>query len=91
VVVDVAQQQAVGRLVHDEPDIAAHAHRPEVSIARLVELVKAHARAGRVHLQVERRRLGGLLLVAGQAREAGGEGVGDAEVHGRAPSLWITG
>ena len=36
---------------------------------------------GRVQLQVEGRRLDGLLLLAGQAGEAVGEGVGDAEVH----------
>ena len=36
---------------------------------------------GRIELQVERRRLDGLLLVAGQPGEAVGEGVGDAEIH----------
>ena len=44
-----------------------------------------HARACRVKLQVERSCLDGLLLVAGQPREAVGKGVGDAEVYVSAP------
>ncbi len=35
----------------------------------------------RIHLQVEDRDLGSLLLVAGQFGETVGESVGDAEVH----------
>ena len=81
VVIDVAEQKAGGRLVNDQPDVAAHPHRPEVLVLCLVELVEAHAGIGRVELQVERRRLDGLLLVAGQSGEAVGEGVGDAEFH----------
>ena len=42
---------------------------------------------GRVELQVEGRRLDGLLLVAGQAGEAVGEGVGDEEVHDMSGSI----
>ena len=56
-------------------------HRPEILVLRLVELVEAHARIGRVELQVEGRRLDGLLLVAGQSGEAVGEGIGDAKFH----------
>ncbi len=41
------------------------------------------SRAGGIELQIERRGLGGLLLVAGEPGEAVSEGVGDAE-HGRA-------
>ena len=81
VMIDVAEQQAASRLVDDQPDVAADPHRPEVLVLRLVELVEAHAGIGRVELQVEGRRLDGLLLVAGQAGEAVGEGVGDAEFH----------
>jgi hypothetical protein len=41
---------------------------------RAVEPMEPHAGAGRVRLPVERRRLDGLLLLlAGQAGEAGGE------------------
>lgn len=80
VMIDVAQQKAVRAHVHDQPDVAAHAHRPEVLVARLVQLVKAHARVGRVQLQIEGGRLDGLLLVAGEPGEARGEGVGDAKV-----------
>ena len=37
--------------------------------------------------KIERRRLDGLLLVAGQAGEAVGEGVGDAEFHIAIPRI----
>ena len=67
--------------MNDQPDVAVHPHRPEVLVLRLVELVEAHAGIGRVELQVERRRLDGLLLVAGQSGEAVGESVGDAKFH----------
>ena len=43
--------------------------------------MELHPRVGRVHLQIERRRLGGLLLLAGELGEAVSERVGDAEVH----------
>jgi hypothetical protein len=65
----------------DEPDVAADANRPEVPVPRLVEPMELHARVRRIHLQVERRRLDGLLLVARQPREAVGERVSDAKVH----------
>ena len=85
VVIDVAEQEARLAPVNDQPDVAADPHRPEVLVLRLVELVEAHAGIGRVELQVEGRRLDGLLLVAGQAGEAVGEGVGDAEFHDITP------
>jgi hypothetical protein len=68
--------------VDDQADIAADPDRPEVLVPRRVQLVKTEARAGRVQLQVKRRGLDGLLLVAGQAGQTVGKGVGDAEVHG---------
>ena len=49
--------------------------------------LEIHAGAGGIQLQIERRRLDELLLVAGQAREAVREGVGDAEFHQRNLSL----
>jgi len=42
--------------------------------------MKLHAWMGRIHLQVERRGLNGLLFLVGQPCQAGGEGV-EAEVH----------
>ena len=83
VMTDVAEQQARIALVNDQPDVAVNPHRPEVLVLRLVELVEAHSGIGGIELQVERRRLDGLLLVAGQSSEAVGEGVGDAEFHAR--------
>ena len=43
--------------------------------------MEPHAGTGRAHLQIERRRLGGPLLLAGELGEAVGEGIGDAEFH----------
>ncbi len=88
VVIDVAEQQAGVGPVNDEPDVAAHAHRPEAPVPRLVELVKAQPRTRRIYLQIERRRLHALLLVAGEPREAVCECVGDSEVHRRC-ALWL--
>jgi hypothetical protein len=80
--VHVAEQQAVRRPVHDQPKVAADPHRPEPPVLRLSELVEAHPGAGRIELQVEDGGLDGLLLIAGEARQAVGERVGDAELHG---------
>ena len=44
--------------------------------------MKLQPRLRRVHLQIHRSDLRGLLLVAGQLRKAVGESVGDAEFHG---------
>ena len=73
-------QQAVGGLVNDQPDVSTDAHRPEVPVPRLVELVKLHPRVGGVELEIERRRLDRLLLIAGQPCEAVVEGIGDAKL-----------
>lgn len=81
VVIDIAEQQTASGLVDDQTNVTADTHRPEVRVFGSVELVEAHAVASRVNLQVERGGLGGLLLVARQARQAGGEGVSDAEFH----------
>ena len=40
VMVDVAEQQGIAGFVHDDADIATHAHRPEVLVAGLVEPVE---------------------------------------------------
>ena len=81
VVVDVTQQEARVGLVHDDPDVAAHAHRPEVFVFRPVELVELEPRMSRVHLQVEGRGLHGLLIVVGQLVQAARERVRDPEFH----------
>ena len=81
VVVHVAQKQARVRPVDDETDVAADPDRPEVLVLRLVKLVKLHPRIRRIHLEVECRRLDGLLFVASEATERVSEGVGDTEVQ----------
>ncbi|KFB73003.1 MAG: hypothetical protein AW09_001778 [Candidatus Accumulibacter phosphatis] len=80
-VVDVAEQEARIALVHDQANVAADTHRPEIPVPRPVQPVQAHAGVGRVELQVEGRGLDRSLLVAAQARQAIGEGVGNAEFH----------
>ena len=81
VMIDVAEQEAGSGPVDDEPDVATDPRGPEVLVLRPVDLVQLQARMRRVHLQVERRGLDRLLLVAGQPDEAVGEGVGDTELH----------
>lgn len=65
VVIDVTQQQIVGAAMHDQTDIAIDAQRAEIRIARRIQLVELHTRMGRIKLQIERRGLNGLLLIAG--------------------------
>ena len=65
----------------NQPDVIADPHRPEILVLRLVQLMELHPRIRRVHLEVERRRLDRLLFLACKAREAVGEGIGDAEFH----------
>ena len=79
VVTDVAEQQAGVGAVHDQPDVGVHPDRPEALVLRLVQPVKAQTRGRRVHLKIERGRLHGLLLVAGESGEAVGERIGDQE------------
>lgn len=89
VMIDIAEQQTRIALVHDQSNVTADTHRPEVPVPHLVDAVKTHPRAGRVQLQIERGGLDGLLLLAGQARQAIGEGVGDAEFHGNGYRLKV--
>src|SRR5690554_5538325 len=79
--VDIAEQQAAGRLVNDQANVAADTYRPEVRVLGTLELVKAHAATGRIHLQVKGGGLGSFLFVAGKPGEAGSESVGNPEVH----------
>jgi hypothetical protein len=65
----------------DQSDITTNADGPEVQVPCGTQLVKLHARARWIQLQIERRRLDGLLFIASQPREAVGESVCDAELH----------
>ena len=65
VMIDVAEQQAARRLVHDQADIGADAHRPEILVLGFLDLVELHPRVDRIELQVEGSRFGGLLLFTG--------------------------
>ena len=80
-VIDVTEKEACFALVNDQPDVAANTHGPEILVLRLGELVEAHARVGWIYLEVGGRGLDGFLLFPGQASEAVGEGVGDAQFH----------
>jgi hypothetical protein len=81
--VDVAEQKARIGAVHDEPQIEADAGRPEVAVLRFIDAVELKAGLRGVHLEIERGGLDGFLFVAGEAREAVGESVGDAEFDKR--------
>ena len=83
---DVAEQQARRRPVHDQSDIVIDAHRPEIRVAGPIEPMEAETGIRQVQLQIKRRRLDRFLLRPIEPREAGGEGIGDAEVHAP-PSL----
>ena len=61
------EHRAIAGLAHDEAQVAAHSHRPKILVARVVELMEAHARIDRVHVQIERSGFSELLLVAGQS------------------------
>jgi hypothetical protein len=74
--------------MNDQPNVVVDANRPEVRISWPVEPMKAETRTGRVQLEIERRRLDGLLLCTGQPGETGGEGIGDAEIHPLAASRY---
>lgn len=77
----VTGQWASVRSVDDDADVAADTNGPEILVLRPVELVKLHARIGRIHLEVERRGLRSRLLVALELGEAVCEIIGNAEVH----------
>jgi hypothetical protein len=65
VVIDVAEQQAGVGAVDNQAHITRHPHGPKPLVSGLVELVELVARLRRLELKIERRRLNGLLLVAG--------------------------
>jgi hypothetical protein len=81
VMVDVAKQEARLGPMHDQPQIQADTGGPEAAVLRFMHVVDLQARLGRVHLEIEGGGLDGFLLVAGKARQAVGEGVGDQEFH----------
>lgn len=78
---DVAKQQATLRLVNDQANVAADAHRPEIRVSGAVELVEAQTLACWIDLQIKRRGLGELLLLASQFAQASGEGICNSEFH----------
>lgn len=82
VMTHVAEEQARTRAVDDQPDLLVDPDRPEVLVPGAVQLVELHPGARGVELEIEGGGLDGLLLGAGELGEAGGEGVGNAEVHG---------
>ena len=82
VVRDVAEEEAGIGAMDDDTEVEVDADGPEALVFGAVEFVELEAGLGGVDLEVESCGLGGFLLVAGEAGERGGEGVGDAEFHG---------
>ena len=92
VMIDIAEEQAVGGAMHDDPDVRTDAQGPEVFVARFVQFVKTQAGTVRaIGLQVKGRRLDGLLLVSRKPGEAVGKGVGDQEVHTNISIIQVSG
>lgn len=81
VVIDIGEQQAGLRAMHDQPDVGVDAHRPDIGVLGAIEPVERQPRRRRVHLQIDSGGLHRLLILRGQPRETAGEGVGDAEFH----------
>ena len=65
VVAYIGEQQARNRLMHNDPDVATDANRPEIRVLGFVDAVELEPRPVRLSLQVENRELHLLLLVAG--------------------------
>src|SRR6516165_4923568 len=78
---NIAEHEARRGAMDDQADVVVDPHRPEIRVARPVEPMQAQTGRRSVQLQIERRGLDRLLLGAIEPREAGGEGIGDTEVH----------
>ena len=65
----------------DEANVVVDAHGPEIRVARSFEPVGSQTGARQVQLEIKRRRLYRPLLHPSEPGEAGGEGIGDAEVQ----------
>src|SRR5207244_3318235 len=85
VVVHVAEEEARFAPMNDQADVAAHAYGPKALVPRAINLVQLETRLRRTYLKVERRRLGGLLLIRSEAAEAFRERIRDPELHLRRP------
>ena len=83
VVVDVAEQERRVVLWTISRMSLPDTHRPEVPILGFSSWWNFRLGWAGFDLQIEGRRLDGLLLLAGQPREAVGERVGDQELHQR--------
>lgn len=81
VMTNIADEEAALALMYDQADVAADAHRCKVGILHAVKFVKAHARAGRVDLQIKDCGLDRFLLVVGEFGKAVYECVGNAKFH----------
>ena len=81
VMIDVAQQQASSGLVNDQTNVPTHADGPEVRIFRFRKFVKLQTRMTWIQLEIKRRSLYGLLLVARQSGKAVSERVCNSEFH----------
>ena len=69
--------------MNDQPDVFIDANRPEIRVARPIEPMKAQTRVREVQLKIKCCGLDRSLLRPVQPGEAGGEGIGDAEIHHR--------
>src|SRR5262249_19184957 len=81
VMIGVAKKEAGFRAVDDNSDVAIYPCRPEIAVFGFFDSVELKTGLSGVGLDVEGRGFHGFLLVAGQAGEAVGKSIGDAEFH----------
>jgi hypothetical protein len=67
--------------MHDQPQIATYAHRPEVRVFRLLQAMELMPGILWMELQVKRSRLHLFLFFCGQPSQAAGKCVRDQELH----------
>ena len=67
--------------MHDDADVAADPHRPEIRVLGIVDAMKLKSRPVRLGLQVEDGELRLLLLVARRLAERSGKGVSEDCCH----------
>ena len=82
VVADVGQQEALRRLVDDDPDIPVDPARPEIRVLGGIDAMQLQPRMLRIDLKVDNGDLDSLLLIARQLAQGRLKAVGQKKLHG---------
>ncbi|WP_231470912.1 hypothetical protein [Novosphingobium sp. CECT 9465] len=81
VMIDIGDQKARSRLVHDQPQIAADPYRPEIRVLGALDPVEGLPLAGRVDLKIDDAGFHQLGLLSWQPGQRGRECIGEVKVH----------